>query len=178
MASSPSYPQAPTRACQKIGICYIQTALLYNWRFAMLSIVDCPCFNPLPHKRFLLQIQKDGLDFLSPGIFSVTGGKNLLSTVLTDGQINEDDLTAIEPDLISCGLPEKEPTAEATADKNSDYTLVHFAITLITSGLTPHECTGNIILAIAHGFLSGREATVVKEYLQKTVEDLRKIARS
>ena len=68
----------------------------------MISIVNCPCRNPSPHKKF--QVEIGGMVCLSDGFFTIAEGRLLLSGLSKAGLITDDYVKAIEPNLVSCGL--------------------------------------------------------------------------
>lgn len=76
----------------------------------IISIIDCPCGNPKPHKKFEVKIE--GESYFSEGFFTIAEGRLILSELLAAGYISNSDITAIEPDLVSCGLEKSETHSE------------------------------------------------------------------
>ncbi len=122
----------------------------------MISIVDCPCGNPSPHKKF--QVEIGGMAYLTDGFFTIAEGRIILSGLSKAGLITDNDVKAIEPNLVSCSLA-KSPTCPEDE-------LRELAITLAT-GVDTEGQEKLLAELLQNEVLSEKEAEQVRDFIRE-----------
>jgi hypothetical protein len=75
-----------------------------------LTVTDCTCGNPMPHKRFA---DENGKGLGIESFFSLVQGRYVLKLFAAEGKMTDAEVTLADAELVASGLPEFPPNTES-----------------------------------------------------------------